>query len=76
TAAAPEAPLVVLGDFNLDPADGAGDRDVIAALIGHERLQDPVPASAGAAAAASRDGGANARHKGPAERDTADWRDA
>ena len=75
TAAAPDGPLVVLGDFNLDPADGAGDRDAIAALIGHPRLQDPVPASAGAAAAASRDGGANARHKGPPGADTADWRD-
>ncbi len=74
-AAAPDAALVVLGDFNLDPADGAGDRDAIAALLGHPRLQDPVPASAGAAAAAARDGGANARHQGPDERDTADWRD-
>ncbi len=38
-------------------------------LLAHPRLQDPRPASAGAAAAA------NPRHAGPPELDTADWRD-
>lgn len=75
TAAAPEAPVVVLGDFNLDPFDGAGEHEAIRALLAHPRLQDPEPASAAAAAAASAQAGANATHRGPAALDTADWRD-
>ncbi len=74
-AAAPDAPLVVLGDLNADPADGAGLRAGIARLLAHPRLVDPRPASAGAARAARAQGGANARHAGPPERDTADWGD-
>jgi hypothetical protein len=41
--APPEAPFVVLGDGNLDPADGDGLRDGIAALLAHKALQDPQP---------------------------------
>ncbi len=74
-AAAPAGPLVVLGDFNLDPVDGSGEGEAIAALLGHGRLQDPRPSSRGAALAAERDGGANGRHRGEAALDTADWRD-
>lgn len=74
-AAAPEAPVIVLGDFNLDPADGAGDRAAIRALLAHPRLRDPAPESAAAAEAAAAQGGANARQSGPPARDTADWRD-
>jgi hypothetical protein len=66
-AGPPEGPLVVLGDLNADPHDGAGLRDGIAALLAHPRLQDARPASAGAAAAADPD------HAGPPELDTADW---
>jgi Endonuclease/Exonuclease/phosphatase family len=74
---APEAPLVLLGNLNRDPADGAGldagpDGELDGGLDGllrHERLQDPLPASEGGAAAA------NAGHRGPPELDTADWRD-
>jgi hypothetical protein len=75
TAAAPEAPVVLLGDFNLDPEDGAGDGAAMAALLAHERLQDPAPRSDGAREAADLQGGANASHAGPADLDTADWRD-
>ncbi len=71
----PEAPVVVLGDFNTDPHDGAGLKDGIARLLAHPRLQDPAPASAGGEAAAAAQGGVNARHAGPAGLDTADWRD-
>ncbi|WP_245990346.1 endonuclease/exonuclease/phosphatase family protein [Tabrizicola piscis] len=39
----PDAPFIVLGDGNLDPADGDGLRDGIAALLGHPALQDPGP---------------------------------
>lgn len=72
---APDASFVVMGDLNADPADGDGRRDAVAALLAHPRLVDPAPISAGAAAAAARQGGENARHRGPPERDTADWKD-
>ncbi len=70
---AAEGPLVVLGDFNLDPFDGAGDGAAMAALLGHPRLTDPAPRSAGAEA--SGRAGVNRRHAGPAALDTADWRE-
>ena len=70
----PEAAVVVLGDLNLDPADGDGRSGAIATLLAHPRLQDPRPASAGGAAAAAQ-GGANEGQQGDAAVDTADWRD-
>lgn len=76
SAAAPEASVVVLGDFNLDPADGAGHGEAIATLLSHRRLQDPSPRSDGALGAARKQGGANAGHTSPPDLDTADWRDA
>lgn len=39
----PEGPFVVLGDANLDPADGEGLRDGIAGLLTDPALQDPGP---------------------------------
>ena len=75
-AGPPSDPVVVVGDFNTDPHDGAGLKDAIARLLAHPRLQDPAPASTGAARAADAQGGVNARHLGPPERDTADWRDS
>lgn len=39
----PQAPFVLLGDGNLDPADGDGLRDGITALLSHPALQDPAP---------------------------------
>ena len=71
-----QGPFVLLGDFNLDPEDGAGDRETMRRLLAHPRLQDPEPASRGAVAAARAQGGANRDHKGPARLDTADWKDA
>lgn len=41
--APPEAPFVLLGDGNLDPADGDGRREGIGALLAHPVLQDPKP---------------------------------
>jgi hypothetical protein len=70
----PEGPLVVLGGLNVDPDDGAGLHQGIAALLAHPRLRDPRPASAGAAAAATE--GVNAGQSGAPELDTADWDDA
>ena len=74
--APPAAPLVVLGDLNADPFDGDGLHEGIGrAARASARCRTRAPASAGAAAAAAQ-GGANARHAGPAALDTADWRDA
>ncbi len=39
----PDAPFVLLGDGNLDSADGDGLRDGIAALLALPALQDPAP---------------------------------
>ncbi len=41
--APPEGAFVLLGDGNLDPADGDGLRDGIAALLADPALQDPAP---------------------------------
>lgn len=41
--APPEAPFVLLGDGNLDPADGDGRREGIGGLLAHPALQDPAP---------------------------------
>ena len=67
--APPEVPVVVLGDANLDPADGDGRREAIVALLADPRLQDPRPASAGGVAAA------NPAQLGDPALDTADWSD-
>ncbi|MEO1090394.1 MAG: endonuclease/exonuclease/phosphatase family protein [Pseudomonadota bacterium] len=71
-----DAAAVILGDLNADPADGDGHRAAIGGLLDHPRLQDPRPASDGAAAAAVSSGGANADHHGDPRLDTADFRDA
>ncbi|MES2915002.1 MAG: endonuclease/exonuclease/phosphatase family protein [Pseudomonadota bacterium] len=39
----PEGPFVLLGDGNLDPADGDGLREGIGGLVAHPALQDPAP---------------------------------
>lgn len=67
--APPEGPVVVIGNANLDPADGEGRRAAIAALLADPRLQDPAPSSAGGAAAA------NAGQSGDPSQDTVDWPD-
>lgn len=40
---APEGAFVLLGQSNLDPADGAGLRGAMATLLDHPALQDPAP---------------------------------
>ena len=72
---APDAPFVILGDGNLDPADGDGRRDAITALLSDPRLQDPVPGSEGGREAAAQ-GGPNAAQRGDPAQDTADWPEA
>ncbi len=66
----PEGPVVVLGDANLDPFDGDGMHAAMRALLAHPRLQDPAPASAGAAAAV---GPRDAGHRGNPALDTTLW---
>ncbi len=72
--AAPAAPFVLLGDANLDPADGEGRAEAIRALLADPRLQDPAPRSEGGAQAAGQ-GAVNAGHRGDPALDTADWPD-
>ena len=72
---APENPVVVLGNANLDPHDGAGISSAITSLLAHPRLQDPKPASDGGTAASAAQGGVNATHTGNPALDTADWGD-
>jgi len=63
----PVAPFVLLGNANLDPVDGEGRREALAALLGDRRLQDPAPESPGGTAAS------NPGHRGNPARDTVDW---
>ena len=70
----PDPPFVILGDANLDPSDGEGERSAIRALLNHPDIQDPQPKSAGAPEAALAQGGVNAQHRGDPALDTADWR--
>ncbi|MDP1668848.1 endonuclease/exonuclease/phosphatase family protein [Phaeovulum sp.] len=69
----PSAPLVLMGDANLDPVDGEGRPGALRALLAHPSLQDPAPASAGGVAAAAAQGGPNATQAGDPARDTVDW---
>lgn len=41
--AVPQPPFVLLGQTNLDPADGEGRREAVTALLSHPALQDPAP---------------------------------
>jgi len=72
---APEGPFVILGDANLDPADGDGHSLAMRAFLADPRLTDPRQASAGGRVAAGQ-GGINATQKGDPARDTADWPEA
>ena len=62
-------PFVVIGNANLDPADGNGYRDAMASFLADPRLIDPRPASAGGIAAA------DPGQTGDPALDTADWPD-
>lgn len=73
TGTAPDGPLVILGDANLDPTDGAGRPEAMTALLAHPKLQDPEPRSDGGAATPQI--GSNAQHRGDPALDTADWAD-
>ncbi|TDL47222.1 endonuclease/exonuclease/phosphatase family protein [Kocuria rosea] len=67
--------FVVMGDQNSDPHDGDSWPGAIQQLLGHPRVQDPLPASAGGPEAAARQGGANLVHVSDPAYDTADFND-
>ena len=70
------AHFVIAGDLNADPADGESVPGAIRQLLDHPLVNAAVtPASDGAAAAASAQGGANSVHHGNARYDTADFND-
>ena len=69
------ARFVILGDLNADPEDGDSYNNAILQLTENPLIHDPLPASAGGADAARRQGGQNERHRTPGELDTADFRD-
>lgn len=63
----PALPLVLLGNTNLDSADGDGFRVAMARVLADPLWQDPQPASAGGEANPSPG------HNGDPALDTADW---
>lgn len=63
---APTRDFVLLGDFNLDPVDGAGRKAAIRRLLADPRLQDVRPARPGPAAP-------DPGHRGDPRLDTAAW---
>jgi hypothetical protein len=64
---------VIVGDLGSDPVDWMPD--AIEQLLETDRIQDPQPASDGAAEAAELQAGANATHRGDPATDTADLPD-
>ena len=72
----PDQRFVIVGDANLDPTDGDGQKQAIVDLIARPDLQDPKPASRGGAEASRAQGGVNLVQAGDPSLDTADWRDA
>ena len=67
----PKGPFVLLGDANLDPADGDGQHAAIRALLADPRLIDPAPSRTGAVKAALLP--VNAGHAGDPGRPTVLW---
>ncbi|MEL6168897.1 MAG: endonuclease/exonuclease/phosphatase family protein [Pseudomonadota bacterium] len=67
--------FVLLGDSNLDTADGDGRPGAMSDLLSHPALLDPQPTSAGGIEAAERELGANLRHTGDPALDTVNWPD-
>ena len=71
----PDDPFVLLGGFNLDPADGQGRPGALLALLGDPRIQDVRPSSQGARLASETQRSVNITHAGEASLDTVDWPD-
>ena len=72
----PGAAFVIAGDQNADPYDGDSYDGAINQLLSHPLINArTAPASAGAAEAATVQGGANLTHRGDPRFDTADFAD-
>ncbi|WP_206074572.1 endonuclease/exonuclease/phosphatase family protein [Antribacter gilvus] len=71
----PGESFVIVGDYNADPLDGDSVDAAIDQLLGHRRIVDPAPTSAGGAEASALQGGANLTHEGDPALDTADFAD-
>ena len=41
----PQMPVILLGNLNVDPERGDGLREAARRVLGHDRLQDPIPGS-------------------------------
>ena len=67
---APEGPFALMGDAELDPLDGDGRGEAIAALLSDPRLRDPAPRGGGANAPQEA---ADLGQRGDPGLDTADW---
>ncbi|MFO1065932.1 MAG: endonuclease/exonuclease/phosphatase family protein [Pirellulales bacterium] len=68
--------FVIVGDLNSDPVDGGSRQEAIVQLLSStEVARGRVPRSAGAEAAAERQGKANKTHRGDPAEDTADFSD-
>ena len=65
----PPDDFIVIGNANLDPADGEGLRAAMSAFLARDDLQDPLPISRGGQMAADPE------HIGDPALDTADWPD-
>ncbi len=65
----PQELFVIMGDLNADPADGDGRQDAIRSLLGHPRLQDPMPDSEGGLEASKTNGD----QRGDPKHDTASF---
>ena len=75
-AASPPASFVILGDLNADPVDGGSVPNAIGQLLAHPRVDASlIPTSRGAVEASRLQNGANVRHRGKPEYDTADFDD-
>ena len=73
---APGSRFVIMGDLNADMNDGDSVEGAVAQLLtAPEVAQAPAPVSAGGAAQAVLQAGANLGHIGPAGADTADFND-
>ena len=71
----PGTEFVIAGDQNADPFDGDSYDGAINQLLDHPLIRVSQPTSAGAAEAATLQGGANLTHVGDPRLDTADFAD-
>ncbi len=70
------APFVIAGDLNADPADGEARPGAIAQLLEHPAVNSNcVPTSLGGTEAAELQGGVNLNHSGDPAADTSDFSD-